>query len=48
MILNINYIISKNEILSGRGGFLLYRYGAIWGDYKAHVIDYDYDYLNIS
>ena len=20
----------------------------IWGDYKAHVIDYDYDYLNIS
>ena len=20
----------------------------IWGDYKAHVIDYDYDYLKIS
>ena len=26
--------------------YIIYIY--IWGDYKAHVIDYDYDYLEIS
>ena len=27
---------------------LFFQVSQTWGDYKVHVIDYDYDYLRIS